>query len=77
MTIDKAAPPENDDNAIKLGNKIRQWIKDNRLDPNELKTDGESNVQLEDDNIVEDGVQKQDKEEKSKKKRGRFGFLKK
>ncbi len=60
-------PPENDDDAIKLGNKIRKWIKDGRLEPGESKTDEE----------IKDDVHKQDKEEEPKKKRGRFGFLKK
>ena len=29
-------PPENDDEAIKLGNKIRDWIKRGRLDPGRI-----------------------------------------
>jgi len=60
-------PPENDNDAIKLGNKIRKWIKDGRLEPGESKTDEE----------IKDDIHKQDKEEEQKKKRGRFGFLKK
>ncbi|MCJ8306113.1 MAG: signal recognition particle-docking protein FtsY [Nitrosopumilus sp.] len=60
-------PPENDNDAIKLGNKIRKWIKDGRLEPGESKTNEE----------IKDDVHKQDKEEEPKKKRGRFGFLKK
>ena len=59
--------PENDNDAIKLGNKIRKWIKDGRLEPGESKTDEE----------IKDDIHKQDKEEEQKKKRGRFGFLKK
>jgi fused signal recognition particle receptor len=60
-------PPENDDDAIKSGNKIRKWIKDGRLEPGESKTDEK----------ITDGVHKQDKEEEPKKKRGQFGFLRK
>ena len=64
------APPENDDEATKLGNAIRQWIKQGRPKPGEKKkqeSDQETNFK-----------HKQDKEEeKSKKKRGVFGFFKK
>jgi len=60
-------PPENDDDATKLGNKIRKWIKDGRLESVESKTGVE----------ITDDIHKQDKEEEPKKKRGRFGFLKK
>lgn len=57
------SPPENDDEAIHLGIKIRNWIKQGRPKSNESKTDDKH---------------KQDKEEeKSKKKRGVFGFFKK
>ncbi len=59
--------PENDNDAMKLGNKIRKWIKDGRLEPGESKTDEE----------ITDDIHKQDKEEEPKKKRGRFRFLKK
>jgi len=56
-------PPENDDEASKLGKKIREWIKNGRLKPGETKH--------------EEDVHKHDKEEKPEKKRGRFGFLRK
>ena len=58
-------PPENDTDAINLGNKIRQWIKNDRPKP------GKSN------NVKDEEIQKHDKEEKPEKKRGRFGFFKK
>ena len=65
------APPENDNEAIKLGNAIRQWIKQGRPKPGEEKKQ-ESNQE------ETDSKHKQDKEEeKSKKKRGVFGFFKK
>jgi fused signal recognition particle receptor len=60
-------PPENDDDAVKLGNQIRKWVKDGRLEPGELKTNEE----------IKDDTHKQNKEEEPKKKRGRFGFLRK
>ena len=67
-------PPENDSEAIKLGNKIRQWIKNGKQKP------GESKVEESDDEDEyvenEEEIQKHDKEE-PKKKKGRFGFLKK
>lgn len=64
------APPENDDEATKLGNAIRQWIKQGRPKPGEEKKQ-ESDQET-------DSKHKQDKEEeKSKKKRGVFGFFKK
>lgn len=66
------APPENDDEATKLGNAIRQWIKQGRPKPGEEKK--QESVQIEET----DSKQNQDKEEeKSKKKRGVFGFFKK
>jgi fused signal recognition particle receptor len=55
-------PPENDDDATKLGNKIRQWLKDGKPKPGESKDEDEEEVQ------------KPDKDE-PKKKKGRFGFL--
>jgi fused signal recognition particle receptor len=61
-------PPENDSDATKLGNKIRQWIKDGKPKPGESKTD-------EPDEKDDEEIQKHDKEE-PKKKKGRFGFLK-
>ena len=59
-------PPESDAEAIKLGNKIRKWIKDGKPKP------GESKVVSSDD----EDIQKQDKEEEPKKKRGLFGRFK-
>ncbi|MFQ5496378.1 MAG: signal recognition particle-docking protein FtsY, partial [Nitrosopumilus sp.] len=61
--------PENDNDAFKLGNKIRQWIKDGRLEPGQSKD--------EDEDEIKEEIHKQDKEEKPKKKRGMFGFFKK
>ncbi|MEK0320790.1 MAG: signal recognition particle-docking protein FtsY, partial [Nitrosopumilus sp.] len=55
--------PENDDEANKLGNKIREWIKNGKLEPGESKIEEETNDEIEDD-----------EEEKPKKKRGMFGF---
>ncbi|MEK6871177.1 MAG: signal recognition particle-docking protein FtsY, partial [Thermoproteota archaeon] len=76
-------PPENDDEAIKLGTKIRDWIKHGRPKPGESKIDkktkhGEFEEQLYKKEEIKDEKHKQDKEEeKSKKKRGVFGFFKK
>ncbi|MEC4847860.1 MAG: signal recognition particle-docking protein FtsY [Nitrosarchaeum sp.] len=65
------APPENDDEATKLGNAIRQWINQGRPKPGEEK-------KQESDKEETGSKHKQDKEEeKSKKKRGVFGFFKK
>ena len=61
-------PPESDTEALDLGNKIRQWIKDGKPKP------GESKVSSSDD--IEE-IHKQDKEEGSKNKRGLFGRFKK
>jgi fused signal recognition particle receptor len=63
------SPPENDTDAKNLGNKIRQWIKDGKLKPGESKDD------VKDEGDDEEEIQKPDKEE-PKKKKGRFGFLK-
>jgi len=60
-------PPESDSEAIKLGNKIRQWIKDGKPNPGESKTTS----------FDEEEIHKQDKEEEPKKKRGLFGRFKK
>ena len=76
-------PPENDDEAIQLGTKIRDWIKQGRPKPGESKTDkktkfGEFDEHLSKKEEINDEKHKQDKEEeKSKKKRGVFGFFKK
>ena len=59
--------PESDTEAIKLAKQIRQWINDGKPKP------GESKVTLSD----KEEIHKQDKEEKSTKKRGLFGRLKK
>ena len=61
-------PPESDAEAIKLGNKIRQWLKDGKPKPGESKV-----ISFND----EEEIHKQDKEEESKKKRGLFGRFKK
>ena len=58
-------PPENDNEAIKLGNKIRDWIKNGKPKPGETLT----NEDKDDD--------KQEQDENPKKKRGRFGFFRK
>ena len=77
------SPPENDDEAIKLGTKIRDWIKHGRPKPGEFKIDkktkhGEFEEHLYKKEDIKDEKHKQDKEEeKSKKKRGVFGFFKK
>ena len=60
-------PPESDTEALDLGNKIRQWIKDGKPKP------GESNVVSSND----EEMHKQDKEEEPKKKLGLFGRFKK
>ena len=60
-------PPESDSEAVKLGNKIRKWIKDGKPNP------GESEVI----SSNEEEIHKQDKEEEPKKKRGLFGRFKK
>ena len=64
--------PENDEDAINLGNKIRQWIKNGKPES------GASNdVNNQHDSIKDKKeIQKHDKEEPQKKK-GRFGFFKK
>ncbi len=67
-------PPENDDEAIKLGNKIRNWIKNERPKSDVIDTKKDDNIQVE---PKSDDVPKHDKEEKPKKKRGLFGFLRK
>ena len=73
-------PPENDDEAIKLGNKIRDWIKHGRPDPTKTEDDDDdddySDEDDDDDDEPEVEIQKHDKEEKPKKKRGMFGFFK-
>ena len=61
-------PPESDVEAIKLGNKIRQWVKDGKPKPGESKV-----ISFND----EEEIHKEDKEEESKKKRGLFGRFKK
>ena len=63
-------PPENDADAIVLGQKIREWIKHGR------SKSGSSEQEIHDESDTND-IQKHDKEEKSKKKRGRFGFFRK
>ena len=60
-------PPESDSEAVKLGNKIRQWIKDGKPNPGESKITS----------LDKEEMHKQDKEEEPKKKRGLFGRFKK
>ena len=75
--------PENDDEAIQLGTKIRDWIKQGRPKSGESKTDKKTKFDEFDEHLskkeeINDEKHKQDKEEeKSKKKRGVFGFFKK
>lgn len=63
-------PPENDDEARKLASKIRKWISDGRPKPTKDK-----------DVIEEKTSEKEDaeisKDDKSKKKRSMFGWMKK
>ena len=61
-------PPENDSEAIKTGNSIRQWIKQGRPTPRD------SSKNADDDDYEEYNP---DKKEKPKKKKGILGFLKK
>ena len=61
-------PPESDNDAIKLAKQIREWIKKGRPEP------GESSV---DEEIDDEDEDEQDKDQNPKKKRGRFGFLRK
>ena len=67
-------PPENDHDAVKLGNEIREWIKNDRIEPDQPEIIEKINDESED---TENDFQKHDKEEKPKKKRGLFGFFKK
>ena len=62
-------PPENDDEAFKLGKKIRQWIKDGKPEPGNEDEDDEKY-----DEEDKEEIHKHDKEEPKKKKR-RFGFF--
>ena len=64
--------PENDNDAVKLGNKIRHWLKDGKPKPGESKVKDD----VEDETNDDEDIQKHDKEE-PKKKKGRFGFFKK
>ena len=65
-------PPENDDEAFKLGKKIRQWIKDGKPELGE-DTDEDDKEEYGDDEDEEE-IHKHDKEE-PKKKKGRLGFF--
>ena len=67
-------PPENDDDAIKLGNKIRNWIKNDRPKSKIVTKEKDDDIKPK---FQSDDVPKPDKEEKPKKKRGLFGFLRK
>lgn len=68
-------PPENDDQAFKLGKKIRQWIKDGKPEPSEDTGNDDEDEEYENDEDEEE-IHKHDKEE-PKKKKGRFGFFRK
>ncbi|MGH1522241.1 MAG: signal recognition particle-docking protein FtsY, partial [Nitrosopumilus sp.] len=74
-------PPETDEAAINLGNKIRKWIKDGKPNPNELKIDDENNEKIDDQKLESLDDDKNDAQkpdtEKPKKKRGLFGFFRK
>ncbi|MFB5647434.1 MAG: signal recognition particle-docking protein FtsY, partial [Candidatus Nitrosomaritimum yanchengensis] len=70
-------PPDNDDDARKLGIKIQNWIKQGR--PN-LDESSSTKIQV-DDKVIErnndENEQKQNQKEKPKKKRGLLGFFRK
>jgi fused signal recognition particle receptor len=69
-------PPENDQEAKQLSEKIKQWINEGRPKPED--TPKETPEDSEKEPSGEDEEQKPDKEEeKPKKKRGRFGFFRK
>ncbi len=61
-------PPESDNDTIKLAKQIREWIKKGRPKP------GESSVN---DEIDDEDEDEQEEDQNPKKKRGRFGFLRK
>ena len=69
-------PPDNDDEAFKLGQKIRRWIKDGKPEPSTttVATDEANKVDKEYED--EEEIHKHDKEE-PKKKKSRFGFFRK
>ncbi|MDE1826722.1 MAG: signal recognition particle-docking protein FtsY [Thaumarchaeota archaeon] len=62
-------PPENDDEARKLASKIRKWISDGRPKPTKDKDVIEEKTSENEDEISKD--------DKSKKKRSMFGWMKK
>ncbi len=62
-------PPENDDEARKLASKIRKWISDGRPKPTKDKDVIEEKTSEKEDEISKD--------DKSKKKRSMFGWMKK
>jgi len=70
------SPPENDNEAKQLSSKIREWIRNGKPKPEETRKQiTESKIELENKELEK---QKPDKEEeRSKKKRGRFGFFRK
>lgn len=70
-----APPPENDDEAMTLAGRIREWIAQGRPDPAAPESDEKSDptVDEEPDLVQNDSVD--DKKEKSKKKRGLFGLF--
>jgi len=63
-------PPETDSDAVKLANKIRKWISDGR--PKPAETTEEDDMKIEETKDV-----KTSEEEKPKKKRSMFGWMKK
>ena len=67
-------PPESDDEAIKLAEKIRYWITQGRPKIGKYVNDKHT-----DDIILDSEIEEETKpkEEKPKKKRGLFGFFKK
>ncbi len=68
-------PPENDEEAIRLSKKIREWIKKGRPEPGEPET--KSVEHEEDEDELPEIEEELEKEEKPKKKRGMFGFFRK
>ena len=67
-------PPENDDEAIRLSQKIRIWISNGRPSP---KEDHSKDNEDEEEFQIKDEPKQDKQEEKPKKKRGLFGFFRK
>ena len=68
-------PPENDDEAFEMADKIRKWVASGRPKPGH-EPKAEKIEEPEDEPEDEQDKLKEDKEEKPKKK-GLFGWLKK